>query len=267
MTYSLTRSRLFYPTIALLASILLLAFSLEIWRGVIHPLTGDRPATCLPDRCFCEAIRPIGIAQPVNTWSCVAFLWLGVLTLMDARRLTKERPRNALGTQPLNAVVFGVTTIIIGIGSAFFHTSLTFMGQFLDVLGMYLLASFLVLYGVERLHPLKSTTIVFLYFSANAILATVLWTAPTARRYVFAGLIIVVILIEIAARRRAERAQPSYFFAAIATLGFGFVIWILDISHILCSPHSWLQGHAVWHLSGAIAAGLIYKHFRTECSA
>jgi hypothetical protein len=37
--------------------------------------------------------------------------------------------------------------ILIGLGSWFYHASLAFVGQGFDVAGMYLLGTFMVLYG------------------------------------------------------------------------------------------------------------------------
>jgi hypothetical protein len=44
-----------------------------------------KPATCMPDRCFCEAVRPGAIAQPANTWSSFGFDLVGLMT-MSLRR-------------------------------------------------------------------------------------------------------------------------------------------------------------------------------------
>jgi hypothetical protein len=40
-------------------------------------------------------------------------------------------------------------------GSAFYHASLTFVGQFFDVMGMYFIASFIMLYNISRLKSLN----------------------------------------------------------------------------------------------------------------
>jgi hypothetical protein len=49
--------------------------------------------------------------------------------------------------------------------------------------------------------------------------------------------------------------------ASLATFVVAYAIWILDQSP-LCDPHFWLQGHAVWHVLGAVAALLLTVHWR-----
>jgi hypothetical protein len=53
----------------------------------------------------------------------------------------------------------------------------------------------------------------------------------------------------------------------LAALALAFGIWILDLSHIVCAPHSLLQGHAVWHLLCAASGGFVYVYYRSEREA
>jgi len=247
----------------LLLGTIIVAGSLKLWRDWLHPLTGDDVATCIP-RCFCELPRLTGLAQPVNTWSCVAFVWLGLLMLLDIPRLRRNAPLNGLGARPVNAAVFALALLLTGVGSALFHASLTFFGQFLDVLGMYFLSTFIVLYQVNRIRPLSSATTITSYVVLNLALAVGLWTVPELRRWAFAVTVICIIALEVLARRTPRNVRGAYFFAAVGTLAVGFVIWVLDNMGVLCAPTSLFQGHAIWHLSGAVACALLYAFFRTE---
>ena len=246
-----------------LLGVIIVAGSLKLWRDWLHPLTGDQVATCIP-RCFCELPRPSGLAQPVNTWSCVPFVWVGLLLLLDVPRLRRNAPPNGLGARPVNAGVFALALLLTGVGSALFHASLTFFGQFLDVLGMYFLSTFIVLYQVNRIRPLSSATTVTSYVVINFALAVGLWTLPELRRVLFAVIVIAIIVLELLARRTARDVRGAYFLAAVGTLAAGFVIWVLDNTRVLCAPTSLFQGHAIWHFSGAVACALLYAFFRTE---
>jgi hypothetical protein len=62
---------------------------------------------------------------------------------------------------------------MIGLGSAFYHASLTFAGQFFDVMGMYLLASFILLYNISRVSAFSRRKFVSAYLALNSILADV----------------------------------------------------------------------------------------------
>jgi hypothetical protein len=248
--------------LAAAAAILWTVLQVWQWRGV--EWTGSRPATCMPNDCFCERVRPQGLAQPVNTWSCVAFVWVAILMGADSRWLRLQPTANALGEQPANAIVFSLALGITGLGSALYHASLTFVGQFMDVLGMYFIATFLIIYQIGRRRRLSAKTVIGVFLIANASLATMLWYAAQARRYVFAVLILAVIGLELGKPSRPTATNPLLFVAAVVVLALGFAVWVLDITRSVCAPESMVQGHAIWHLAGAFASGLIYLYFRTE---
>jgi hypothetical protein len=210
------------------------------------PWTGWKPATCLPNGCFCEAIRPGSIAQPANTWSSFSFVLLGgaILAFSGGKQRADFRRTHA--------VVFGVALILIGLGSAFYHASLTFVGQLCDVQGMYLLAIFIALYAISHRGLLSDRLFVLLYILVNGAFLLVQIDLPGVRRYLFAVVVLTVIAVESGGR---------FFYAAIAIMAVAFGIWILDITRTVCSPMSLFQGHAIWHVLGAIAALALYMHY------
>ena len=106
------------------------------------------------------------------------------------------------------------------------------------------------------------------YLLANCALLGGLILLPQARRYVFAALVVLVVILELADRaKRPAQVQDKLFVAAVALLLGGFVAWVLDIMRITCSPESWLQGHALWHVAGALAAWLLYRYLQTARTA
>jgi hypothetical protein len=244
-----------------------------------HAGTWDawRAATCMPDACFCEALRDGRVKQPVNAASSLAFVFVGVLILLTGRadrerddgRGTPPRdaPRAGMRGSSRYALVFAVALIVTGLGSAFYHASLSFVGQFADVMGMYLIATFVILYALGRMRRLSTATVVASYVAANAALATVLVTLPALRRYLFAVVLLIGLAAEYAARRRARPAPDGrLLLGAVALLTAAFTLWVLDITKLLCAPTSVLQGHAAWHILGAAAAWLLYGYYRSEDS-
>jgi hypothetical protein len=162
-------------------------------------------------------------------------------------------------------LLYGLTLILLGLGSAFYHASLTFAGQFADLKGMYLLACFILLYNVSRLTALNAKTFVLAYLALNLVLAYVLLEFPALRRYIFGAIVIAALLPEYRVRKQKKPQINGFFLqAAWWTLIVAFIIWTLDIAKILCNPNSWLQGHALWHILGAFAAGLLYLYYRSE---
>jgi hypothetical protein len=179
----------------------------------------------------------------------------------DVRRLNSN-PMTSRRTLPL---LYAIALILIGLGSAFYHASLTFAGQFFDVMGMYLLASFIFLYNISRVSALSGQQFVLAYLACNSILAYVLIQYPASRRYIFGMIILATLLPEYRVRtQKKPQITGAFLQAAWWTLVAAFVIWILDITKILCNPNNWLQGHALWHILGAIAAGWLYLYYRSE---
>ena len=160
--------------------------------------------------------------------------------------------------------IYGYALVFTGLGSAFYHASLTFAGQVLDVSGMYVLISFALLYSVSRIW--KQTRIAFLrsYLGMNAVLLCIQIYNPGARRFLFAILIILVLGIETYSRRRAAiLLESKWLWRAAIIMAVAFMIWILDITRIVCAPTSLLQGHAIWHFLGAVSGACLYRYYRS----
>jgi hypothetical protein len=245
-----------------IAIFVLLARSPTRWEGW-------RPASCMPDRCFCEAVREGSIRQPANTASGLVFLPAAavVLAMASRRRRRGDVSRKAVTAQPMLVAIFAAATLLIGLGSAFYHASLSFWGQTADVLGMYLIATLLVLFNTARLWNLSKQIVGPLYLLANAALLWSLVAMPQTRRYAFAVLVMTALGLELAIRsRQGVSGQPAYFRRAVYVLLFGFTAWTLDITHTLCRPTSYLQGHAVWHVAGAVALVLVFMHYAPPAS-
>lgn len=225
----------------------------------------------MQDNCFCERIHGGTVAQPANAWSCLSFVLVGLLILSQAKQDRSNQSQipnlNPMTTRAGYPVTYSAALVVIGLGSIFYHASLTFAGQFFDVMGMYLLATFIVLYNVARLTTLNEKTFAGSYLLFNLILAYFLLNFPLYRRVIFAGLIATGLLTEYVLRKRRRIEINGVFLtAAVTTLFVAFVIWALDYMRIACDPESWLQGHAVWHILGAAAAGLLFLYYRSENS-
>ncbi len=242
------------------AAIVVLALTLAGICGLAvgggrSPLTwsGWRQATCMPDACFCEAPRDSAVRQPANAWSSLAFCTAGFLALvfLPMRENSPAWPR----------LLFALATVLIGLGSAFFHASLTFIGQTFDVLGMYVLGTLLLLLSVSKRQRLSPLIAIVIYVAGNAALLALLVLVPELRRYVFAALILAVLILERRAlATKPQRGESRFLIGSLAAIAVAFGFWIADITHGLCDPSSWAQGHAVWHLLGAGASILVFRY-------
>jgi hypothetical protein len=217
------------------------------------------PATCLDTHCFCELPRTGALVlQPANSWSSLGFVAVGFWIMLAPRRAD-----SAFGRMP--ALWFGITAIIIGIGSFLLHATLTLWGQFYDVLGMYLLSGFLIAYAVQRWRGWSSAPTVALYLAVCAVLIGALWVVPETRRWLFAVALLIAIAVELIwARPRRPGVRVALFSYGFLANAVAFGIWILDNTRTLCAPDSLLQGHAIWHLLGAVAVYFNYLYYRSE---
>lgn len=219
-----------------------------------------RPATCLPVDCFCEAVRDQLVRQPVNAVSGLSFVGVGLLVLSRRRRQHVHTPSVSDG-EGLAEYLFAIAAVVVGAGTVLYHASLTFVGQTLDVFGMYLLVTMIGLSILTRRWSLSARMTAAPGIVINTLLLVLLIAAPEYRRIVFAGLVVLVIALESSVSPPAERGGRQTFWLAAAILGGGFVVWALDYARVACSPTSWLQGHAVWHVCGAAAVWLTMRYY------
>jgi len=216
-----------------------------------------RPATCLPDDCFCEALRGGLISQPANTWSSFAF---AIAALFVAIRLARRTGPRAL--LPAEGVLFAGSLLVVGLGSAFYHASLTFVGQVFDVSGMYLVGTFILMH---RLAPRVSRSPIWAvlgFVLANGVLMTAQITTPSLRRVVFGLLLVSALVVE----WKESRAGRKWLLGGIGLMALAFVLWVVDRQRLVCEPESLVQGHAVWHLLGALASVCLFLSYEAEAA-
>lgn len=212
-----------------------------MWEGL-------DPATCMPDHCFCEAVRDGWVRQPANTGSSLTFCAAAAVMALEKRR-------------GLEAWCFVIAVFLVGATSAVYHASLSFIGQTLDVQSMYLLVLAVVALNLDDLRPGKPRRFLFTYLASNAALGVVLVAAPELRRYAFGAAIALIAGTEALLRRKKLRDWPLMpLFAAAGVQGVAFGIWVLDTTRAVCWPHSLAQGHAVWHTLGAVATLGLWRY-------
>ncbi len=218
-----------------------------------------RPATCLPDACFCEAVRPEGLAQPVNAVTSLTYVLLGLWSMWGGVR----RPPAARAEATLMAVAGGVL-VLLGLGSTVYHGSLTFVGQVLDVQGMYLLGALLIVGALLRRGVVGVPVAVGLFVAGTVLLLVSQVLSPDSRRVLFALVLLPGIVLEALPATtgvpwRSSATAP--FRVGVALLVVAYGLWLLDDAGVLCDPTSVWQGHGIWHVLTAVAAVLVVVHY------
>ncbi|HEX6559915.1 MAG TPA: hypothetical protein VF021_10645, partial [Longimicrobiales bacterium] len=105
--------------------------------------------------------------------------------------------------------------------------------------------------------------VVVVYLLLNSLLAALLIYVPSLRRYLFALVILGALALEFSARDATSRRDLWPLVAAVGILALAFIIWSLDLLGVLCRPASLLQGHAVWHLLGALSAAVLFRLYQS----
>lgn len=210
---------------------------------------------------FCEATRSGLIKQPANTVSNLGFT---VAALAVAWRIDATPVRPGIRT-PL--VFLSLVIAMLGPGSAAMHATESAVGGHLDLLSMYLLASFAAAYAVVRNRWLGLRGGGWL-FVALVVLCEVVGALPVdlpvlmhPGNAIFAVLLLSSLALEGALIRRGE-AELRWGLASVATLLVAFAIWNLaKDGSAWCDPFSFAQGHGAWHLLDAAAAYLLARHY------
>jgi len=220
-----------------------------------------QPATCLKTGCFCESANVQSpVRQTANTYSSLAFVFSGMIVLSQMRQ-----KHSAKRLQGGYSAIMGVACIVIGVGSAFYHASLTFIGQFFDVFGMFMLTAFMLVYAWERIWNLRLTTTLGLYLVLNLFLSWLQIAIPDTRRYVFAIILIVALLCEYYFRMKAKpQIEVRWLRYGISLLAVAYIIWISDNTRTICFENSLLQGHAAWHILGAVSVLFLHWYYASE---
>lgn len=211
---------------------------------------------------FCEAARSGGLRQPVNTMSNLGFVLAGLSVGWYA-----GLPRGRLARRGL-ATTYAVVVVLLGPGSMAMHATQSRLGGSLDQLSMYLVAAFAVAYAGIRIAGRGVGTFA-VAFTALVTLCVVVGSAGAlpvvnnAGNAAFALLLVVAVALEVRARRGALRpGNLAWIGAAVAAMAVAFATWTLSgTGAALCEPGSRLQGHAVWHLLGALAAYCLYRYW------
>jgi hypothetical protein len=211
--------------------------------------------------------------NPANAWSNLGFAAIGLIVLVDAGRRRAGTARMA--TDDRYASLYGAVGVFLGIGSFAFHGSLRAWGGYLDVISMHAFLAFMLAYDLARIHQ-RSWSWFGAWFGGllTAFTVAVLWVPPEHGKSLFAGFVVVTLLVEAAvsypalrpwAPVRIEPRRMPWFWAGVGAFAVAFVIWNLSrTGRVWCDPASLLQGHAVWHLLSALSVGCFYLYLRGE---
>ena len=236
-------------TAALSTALLVLA----VGRGWLGPDVGRGAG-------FCEAARDGWVRQPANTFSNLGFVVAGLVIGWHAGRVRLHGL----------ATAYACLVVLLGPASAAMHATQSERGGQLDLLSMYLVASFAAAYAIQRWYRRDGWffwQVLALMVAGCQLIGLLGVDAPVVEQpgnVAFAALLLTAVVIEVRlARRSPGGADLRWGAAALATILVAFAIWTLSRAR-WCVPDSLLQGHAAWHLLGAVAAYLLFRFWASE---
>ena len=257
------------------AAVVLGAFLVFVAGG--WPGAADGCLASTPDGCFCEAFDPAevtagaaGVRQPVNTWfnlyALITSLIVALMVSSDRRRLAGPPP-NLMKSATLVPDLLLFTILVLGLGSMWFHASLTAWGGIVDRLSMYLYAAFLPFYSIRRLWC--SATFFWIAWLATVILLTALGSVlPSVAAIVILvvayAIVEVVIWIRTGAVMQGRPKTRTLWLLAVASIAIATLFWALSqTGRPLCNPGSVFQPHGmIWHPLAGVMAVLLYCYWR-----
>lgn len=260
----MTKPRIFYITI-LFAVFSLGGFLLAVANGWFGPSTDVGGA-------FCEEAREGLIKQPANTWSNLGFIFAGLLMSFQLAQNQFTENRNRFTKNFFTAVFFSCLVVFLGPGSMAMHATETEIGGDLDMLSMYLVASFAASYAMQRYWQWSNAV-----FTASFVVIIIIceWAGTFhqplpivdyAGNLAFGIFLTLTTVFEfLNAYQRKIHFEKKYGFYSLGSLLLAFFIWnIWKDGSPLCNPGSLIQGHAMWHLLDAVAAYFLFRFYASE---
>lgn len=231
------------------AVIATLALGLQALPG---PWAGWARDGCEIANCYCERLSTGWVTQTVSTYSNLGFVLVGLLVWAAPR----TRPT------AVHAPTYGLGLIAIGLGSGFYHASLTRLGEWFDLVGIYVLVGLMVVSNLARLRALTAAQFAAVYAGLVTAGGVQMIVASELQQVMFGGLVVAALALEAAAGRRPG-GDRRWLAAGLAVFAAGVAVWVLDGRLLPCAPDAWFQWHALWHVLAAGAAGLLFCYYRS----
>jgi hypothetical protein len=208
--------------------------------------------------------------QPMNTYSNLAYFFWGVLILLIAWHDYQNRDssrQNRLEKFPQLSALMGVCFVYLSVGSAFFHASLTYAGQRVDMNGTY--GIMVALAGIALYHVLYKIRLVGVQkigwvVGLVTLIGAFYWLALLVSSALLVPALILLLnglMVINYIQFRKERSLGLIILSLVLIVA-AIKIRTLDVQKVNCDPYSFIQGHAIWHFLTALSSFCSYAFFR-----
>jgi hypothetical protein len=223
---------------------------------------------------FCEAAREGLIKQPANSFSNLAFAAFGLLAAWQVSQFKFHSNRNAITTHSFFANFLCILMVLLSPGSFAMHATETYLGGYFDMLSMYLIASIMMSYALERMFKLKVVSFIAFFLMVLAVchyfhfqLRHIAFPIVVfSGNFIFALFVITASVLEfINVFLHKPTIEKKWALFAAMTAVLSFSIWLTGRNdHPWCHPYSYLQAHALWHILDALALYFVFRFYVSE---
>jgi len=226
---------------------------------------------------FCEAPKmENAVRQPINTWTNLPFLFMGLLLIRKAREDSQNKNRyNLMLSFPIYTYIYGFSCLYLFLGSTFFHASLVASAQQIDMSGVYALALFPIFYNLNKIYNInyfkitKKTTkravkgFISLFLICLIVFSLLKWRLDTF--IVIPSMLLMILLTSLYLEYRVPNStNKTLILVSTLAIAIGIGFYALDVKKVFCNSNSLFQPHAIWHLFAATATFACYLYLRSE---
>lgn len=220
---------------------------------------------------YCEFNHPKRLFhQPINTYSNLIYFFYGLLVFQLALKDFKffeVKGVNSVRNSPYLSILLAANFIYLSFGSAFFHASLTWIGQRIDMNATYGLTLSLICIGLLQVLVKKELSSRVQLGIIGCLILLIASFLPLALQIsssiLLPSLFLILLLIGIINYfQYPSQRIPMLGLLSFALLAIAIQIRTMDVAKINCDPMSIWQGHALWHFLTATSSLCMYFYFR-----
>ena len=208
---------------------------------------------------YCEFNHPERLFhQPINTYSNLIYFFYGLLVFQLALKdlkLVGVKGVNSIRSSPYLSILLAANFIYLSFGSAFFHSSLTWIGQRIDMNATYGLTLSLICIGLVQVGLVIGMLLLIAGFLPLALQISSSILLPSL-------FLILLVLGIINYFQYPSQRSPLLGLLSFVLLAVAIQIRSMDVAKINCDPMSIWQGHALWHFLTATSSLCMYLYFR-----
>ena len=205
---------------------------------------------------FCEERLCSWVVEPLNGWTNLAYIIIGVVIYMTIRKRGDH-----------HLLPFSILAVLVGLGSFGLHATGTQLGSTMDLSAMYFLSSYLIMLQLQVIRPSAKrffwvgfpalcifSVVTFLYYKKSAL--------PIFISEVSVWIFLCLCHLYMTRSKPAERLSLKFFVLNALVFAAAFFVWQLDVHKIWCDPQNhWINGHALWHLLNCNCYYLLYRFY------